>query len=133
MKKKSMIILSIILSSCGLFSLPSNKELNKESKKELDKIVKELKLEDLNYSYRSKSVNGKETKYFDVILTDIDDSTNFIIYNNRLIRAFEKSNFEFADVNYIEIFYLKKYIPVDVYVIYTIDPVTKKIVEVSYK
>lgn len=133
MKKKSVIILSLILSSCGLFGLPRSKELNKESKNELDKIVKELKLEDLKYSYGWKSLNGKETKYFDVILADIDDSTDFIPFNNRLIGAFEKSDFEFSGIDYISIGYLKKYIPVDVYVVYTIDPKTKKIIEVSYK
>ena len=120
----------IVLSSCNL---PEIKELKHESKQEMDSIIEELELEQLSYSYHSKTTNGKSKDVFHIDLWNIDDSTDFKAYNDRLISIFEKSDFELLNQNYIQIAYFKKYIPVDLYVYYNIDPKTRQIIKEGTK
>lgn len=126
--KKYLFYLSLFLtlSSCNL---PEMKELNDESKKELDSIVNELKLEQIKHFYSSKTKNGETKTFFYVDLWNIDDSTDFKAYNDRIISAFEKSGYDFKDLNYISITYFKKYVASDLYVYYDIDPKTKQILK----
>lgn len=114
------------ISSCNL---PEMKKLNNESKKEIDSIISELKLEQLEHSYRSKTTNGKTRTVFYVNLWNIDDSTDFKAYNERIISAFEKSGYDFRDINYISIGYYKKYYASGLYVYYDINPKTKQIIK----
>ncbi len=118
-----MIVLFV--SACGL---PEMKKLTKESKAEMNKIVKELKLEKFDHSYSSKYRNGKTTKAFYIDLANIDDSIDFESYNNRIISLFEKSGYNFKDQDFIRIGYFKNYFGADTYVSYTIDPKTKEII-----
>ncbi len=129
MKNKYFIVFSffLIFLGCGL---PEMKKLNSESKKEIDQIVKELKLEQFKYTYQNKTKNGKTKKIFLVELYEIDDSTNFEPYNDRIISAFEKSKFELKSMTVIRIAYIRNVMNADLLVRYDIDPITKKIVEV---
>ena len=126
MKKLLFLLLMFYVSSCNL---PEIKDLTKESKKEIDSIVKELKLEQFEYSYHSKTTNGKTRKMFSVDLYNIDDSIDFKPYNDRIIKAFENSQFELKSQDFIRIGYFKRYIPVDLYVYFDIDPRTKQIID----
>jgi hypothetical protein len=115
----------LLLFSCNL---PELKKLNSESKKEVQSIVKELKLEQFEYSYHSKYNHGKSRNFFSVKLWNIDDSTDFKAYNDRVIQVFEKSNYELKNQDFIRISYFKNYIPVNLFVYYEIDPRTKEII-----
>jgi hypothetical protein len=107
------------------------KKLTKESKAEMDKIVKELKLEKFDHSYSSNLNNGKTTSWFSIKLSNIDDSIDFKPYNDRIISLFEKSGYSFKDQDYITISYFKNYFAMDLYVYYTINPKTKEIIRVD--
>lgn len=126
--KKINYLASILLlvNSCNL---PEMKKLNNESKKEIDKIINELRLEDFQYSFHQKTTNGNEKKFFSVKLSNIDDSTDFKLYNDRIISAFEKSGYDFKDQDFIRIGYFKQLIPIDLYVYYEIDPKNKQIIK----
>jgi hypothetical protein len=130
MKNIIYLLALLILNSCNL---PEIKELNNESKRELDLIVNELKLEQFEYSFRSKITDGISKKTFYVNLYNIDDSTDFKSYNERIISIFEKSNFDFKDISYIGITYFRKYYASDIYVYYDIDPRTKNIIKEGTK
>jgi hypothetical protein len=120
-----IIACSMLLFSCNL---PEMKELTSESKKEVASIVKELKLEQFGYSYHSKTEFGKTKKVFFIDLYNIDDSTDFKAYNERVIEVFEKSNYELKSQDFIRIGYFKKYFASDIYVFYDIDPKTNEII-----
>lgn len=131
MKKTILFIgIALFLNSCNL---PEMKELTNESKKEMDSIVKELKLEQFEYSYHSKTVNGQSKIFFSIKLYNIDDSTDFKAYNNRIIKVFENSEFELKNQDFIRIGYFRRYVPVDLYVYYEIDPRTKQIIKEGTK
>ena len=126
--KKINYLASILLlvNSCNL---PEMKKLKKKKKKEIDKIINELRLEDFQYSFHQKTTNGNEKKFFSVKLSNIDDSTDFKLYNDRIISAFEKSGYDFKDQDFIRIGYFKQLIPIDLYVYYEIDPKNKQIIK----
>lgn len=129
MKKVCILILGII-SACNL---PEIKKLNSESKKEIDEIINELKLEDFHYSFHQKTTNGNGKKFFSVKLSNIDDSTDFKPYNDRIISAFEKSGYDFRDQDFIRIGYFKQLMSINLYVSYEIDPRTKQIIKEGYQ
>lgn len=126
---KRLFILIILVSSCGLQEV---KELNSESKKEIDQIINELKLEDFHYSFHRKTNNGSVKKFFSIKLSNIDDSTDFKSYNDRIISAFETSGYDFTDQDFIRIGYFKQFIPIDLYVFYEINPKTRQIINEGY-
>lgn len=121
-----LALILLLVNSCNL---PEMKKLNNESKKEIDEIINELKLEDFQYSFHQKTTNGNEKKFFSVKLSNIDDSTDFKLYNDRIISAFEKSGYDFKDQNFIRIGYFKQLMTIDLYVYYEIDPRTKQIIK----
>ncbi len=123
--KLCFLVLILLINSCNI---TKSKELNEYSKKEINKIVNELKLEQFNYSYHYENTNGKELKIFYIDLYNIDDSIDFKQYNNRIIELFEKSKFEIKNQSFIRIGYFKQYIPVHLFVYYDIDPKSKKII-----
>jgi hypothetical protein len=126
MKNKiCFLVLVSLINSCNI---SKTKKLNQYSKKEINKIVNELKLEQFTYSYHYENTNGKELKFFFIDLYNIDDSIDFKQYNNRIIELFEKSKFEIKNQSFIRIGYFKQYIPVDLFVYYDIDPKSKKII-----
>jgi hypothetical protein len=126
---KKTICFLVLLSLITSCNIPKSKKLTAFSKKEIKKIIQELKLEQFEYSYHTENSNKKQTTILFVDLYDIDDSTNFKQYNNRIIELFEKSKFEIKNQNIIRIGYFKKYIPVDLYVYYDIDPKTRRIIQ----
>lgn len=121
-----LALILLLVNSCNL---PEMKKLNNESKKEIDEIINELKLEDFQYSFHQKTTNGNEKKFFSVKLSNIDDSTDFKLYNDRIISAFEKSGYDFKDQDFIRIGYFKQLMTIDLYVYYEIDPRTKQIIK----
>jgi hypothetical protein len=130
--RKNIIYLSaiLILNSCNL---PEMKKLNKESEKELQSIINELNIENFQYSYHSKTENGKSKSFFSVKLSNIDDSADFRVYNDRIISAFEKSGFEFEEQDFIRISYFKKLFALDYFVYYEINPKTRRIIKEGTK
>lgn len=129
MKKIIYVLITLVLASCNL---PEVKELNNESKKVIDQIISELKLEDFQYSFHQKTKNGNTKKFFSVKLSNIDDSVDFKPYNDKIISAFEKSEYDFKDQDFIRIGYFKQFITIDLYVYYEIDPKTRKIIKEGY-
>lgn len=129
MKKVCILIVGII-AACNL---PEIKKLNSESKKEIDQIINELQLEDFQYSFSQKTTNGNTKKVFFVELSNIDDSTDFKPYNERIISAFEKSGYDFTDQDFIRIGYFKQLMSINLYVYYEIDPRTKQIIKEGYQ
>lgn len=123
-------LLLFVFASCNL---PEKKELKTATKKEINKIIGELKLEQFQYSFSSKSKNGNTTNIFYVDLFDIEDSVDFKPYNDRIIDAFENSDYDLKSQDFIRIGYFRKYIPVDLYVYYDIDPSTRMIIKEGYR
>lgn len=123
--KKTAFLLALSFLSCNL---PELKELSNESKKEIDSITNELKLEQFEYSYHSKTTDGKSKNFFSVKLYNIDDSADFKAYNNRIIGVFENSDFDLKSQDFIRIGYFKKLMALDLYVYYEIDPISKEII-----
>lgn len=121
-----LALILLLVNSCNL---PEMKKLNNESKKEIDEIINELKLEDFQYSFHQKTTNGNTKKAFFVDLSNIDNSTDFKPYNDRIISAFEKSGYDFKDQDFIRIGYFKQLMTIDLYVYYEIDPRTKQIIK----
>ncbi|MBC9811461.1 hypothetical protein H9Y05_03135 [Crocinitomicaceae bacterium CZZ-1] len=121
-----LALILLLVNSCNL---PEMKKLNNESKKEIDEIINELKLEDFQYSFHQKTTNENTKKAFFVDLSNIDDSTDFKPYNDRIISAFEKSGYDFKDQDFIRIGYFKQLMTIDLYVYYEIDPRTKQIIK----
>lgn len=126
MKMKKIFIMCLLLSSCNI---PELKELNVESKKEINIIIKELKLEKLDYGIFSKSIDGKQKNYFKLRLYNIDDSVDFIPYNNRLIDAFDNSGYKLQQYDFVVFYYYKNYLSGDLYKYYIVNSKDRKIIE----
>jgi hypothetical protein len=127
------VLALLILTACDFPKLPKSKkpkELSSITKNEIEQIKKELKIENLQYGFYTKKINGNKTMInFDITLSDIDDSVDFKPYNKRLIEAFNASGFDFKKCNKIDFYYFRKYSTANLYVYYAVNPIDYSIME----
>jgi hypothetical protein len=123
---KRIIIIGLLLTSC---SFPELKKLNTESKKDLDTIIKDLKLEKFDYGVYDKTIDGKQRNYFKVSMHDIDDSVDFEPYNARIIKVFNKSGYNLKQYDFVVFYYYKDYFKAKLYKFYKIRASDGKILE----
>jgi hypothetical protein len=123
---KKMIIIGLIISSCGM---PELKKLKSESKGEIDSLISELKLEKFDYGIHSKTIGGQQKNYFKVRLYNIDDSLNFEPYNVRIIKTFDKSGYNLKQYDFVVFYYYKSYSNGDLFKFYRVRARDGKILE----
>ncbi len=126
--KNIFVGLALILSSCGMQEL---KKLNTETQEEINSIVSELKLEDFDYGNYTKLIDGKNQNYFKVRLSNIDDTTNLESYNLRIIEAFNKSDYNLNQYNFVAFYYYKNYKSGDLFRFYKVRANDGEILEES--
>lgn len=113
--------------------IESNKELNPNSKKELDQIVSELKAEQISYGFNYKRVDSKEEFYFKIVVYDIDKPTDFIPYTKRMIELFNKSAYKLERCDFVVFYFYKKHHLAELHKFYRIDPRTYDVLEEADK
>jgi|GEM_PF-3552767 len=125
MKTIIFTLLAIIFFGC----VKATKPLNPKSKRELNTIISELKLENVDYGYVSKTTNGVKSDYFKISMKDIDDSTDFVPYTKRLIQLFNNSGYELDKCDFIVFYFYKAHLQAKLFKFYRINPRNYTIIE----
>ena len=103
-------LLSTILFGCNLPDVPEIKELSSESKKIYDSVIKELDADNIEYSYKGVNDNGDKKLYFKMRIEGVKNRSltdaDFEKKNKKILSVFDKSNFDFLNVDeYIFYYY----------------------------
>jgi len=131
-------ILSIFcLNGCNLPELPEIKELNSESEQMYDQVLKELKAENIVYSYKGVNNDGTKKIYFKM---RIENVTNLELtdeelkrYNHKILSIFDKSNFDFSAVDEYIFYYMERSSPPSKLRIYFELDSNRNLMEIAHK